>query len=318
MAIESVSKRGDSADLSECDPSVSTCASGAPPNASTGASSSSSSSSAPPAPDAGTQALCDKFTPPPSWQKLTVAAPPPPKFEGCGETKACADLDGRPVRAGQNVSEPNVSFSVTARRFAPFETFGGKFEGDAKSRGIPAAKEGTGGFTTDPNATARTMMRVEVNQSEIARPFGHADMTRNPILGEARARIGTYDKSVATSSSDGVINSKFSGANPLVGVAPDIDSDAQVAYRMSPGKLHLEGSMWGDVFPNGELTISDSKGARLMLGQFQTKYEELQGPFLHLFGGSARTPDLQLLEFEADIPLDPDGNFAGSPAVRSK
>jgi hypothetical protein len=296
MAIESVSNRDQSIDPSVCDPTTSTCGPPPEPNVST----------LPLAPlDPGATVLVDKFK--------SIPPIPMPDLSGCGTNQDCANADGRPVREGQNKSEELPNFSLTARRFAPAHTFGGGFHGDAESRNIPAGKEG-GGFTTDPSATARVMMRVGVDEGQPTMTLGRADISRHPIFGEGLASITKKSNSGSTGSTEGMIDAKASGSNPLLPiVSPDNDSEMQVAYELLPGKLHLDGSLWGDRFPNGELMITDRAGSTLMLGEFES-----EGSVYDLFGNSARVPKLELLNFSAEIPLDPSGNFAGSPNVRSK
>lgn len=324
MAIESVSGRDpNDVNASELDENQSV-SSGAPPNSSTNASSASSASSAPAESSSpAVQQLANKFAP--TWQNVIAARPL--NLDGCGTNQDCADLDGRPLREGQRMSEPKANVTFTVRRFAPFESFGGKFEGDAKSRHIPAASEGEGGFTTAPNATSRTILTARVENGQILKPQGSADITRHPLLGEDRATVYAFANSASTTPSEGIINAKSVGSMPLtkagghllspIPAAPQTDTDLQMAYGMSPGKLKLDGSVWGDKFPNGELIASDANGSRLMLGEFQTKYGALDGP-LRLIGDAPRVPQHLMLNLQAEIPLDPNGNFAGSPVIRQK
>jgi hypothetical protein len=264
---------------------------------------------------AGARALSSRFPPPQAWQGLPL--PAPPSFEGCGEYQECADLDGRQVHAGQTSSGDSPDLALTVRRFAPFQTFGGKFEGDADSRHIPVSRDGSGGFTSEPTATARTTMTIGVEGSTPTEPSGHADLSRHPLFGTGRATVYVTSGSHSTSSVDGMIEAKSAGSNPLLLRAPDIDTDMQIAYQLSPGKLALDGSVWGDTFPNAELFASDASGQAVMLGEFQTTYGAELGPF-HLCFDAPRTPTFELINFHAEIPVDPDGNFAGTPSIKVK
>ncbi len=224
------------------------------------------------------------------------------------------------------MDEPQVGFSMTVRRFAPFESFGGGFQGDAKSRHIPAASDGTGGFSTDPNATSRTSLRIAVEGQTITQPAGYADLSRHPLLGEGRAEVRTMSTSAPASSTDGELDAQSAAAMPLtlanghlsfIPWAPDIDSDVELTYEQKPHTLEVAGAVWGDRFPNAELFLSDRSETSLMLGTFQTR-AGAAGPLLELFGAGARAPASELITFHAEIPLDPDGNFAGSPLVRGE
>ena len=211
MPINSVARSDDSNNLCLGDlPTPSGAAGGSPP----------ASSVAPPpvglqvsdgdsASDSSTpvsQNLSSKFAPAATWQNLPVATSATPQFEGCSVNQDCADLDGRPVAQGQQGNQPDAQFSATVRRFAPFYTFGGGFEGDAKSRHIALSNEGHGGFTTDPDATSRTSMTVKVD-GLLLDSAGHADLSSNVYLDEVdRAHVAVTDKSQAVSAMDGEID----------------------------------------------------------------------------------------------------------------
>jgi hypothetical protein len=263
------------------------------------------------------QNLSSKFAPAATWQNLLVATSAAPQFEGCSVNQDCADLDGRPVAQGQQGNQPDAQFSATARRFAPFYTFGGGFEGDAKSRHITMSNEGQGGFTTDPNATSRTSMTVKVD-GLLLESAGHADLSSNVYFDAVdRADVAVTDKSQAVSAMDGEIDAVSAGANPLVPFAPDIDTSLRFSYELKPGALELQGNVWGDRFPNAELLVTDHSGATVTLGDFQTERGAKSGVF-SLVGDAPRTPAFDLVPFHAEIPLDANGDFAGSPLVRSR
>jgi hypothetical protein len=263
------------------------------------------------------QRLSSKFGPAATWQNLPVAASSTPAFEGCSVNQDCADLDGRPVAQGQRANQPEAEFSVTARRFAPFYTFGGGFEGDAKSRHISRANEGTGGFTSDPSATSRTSLSVNVD-GLLSDAAALADPSHNVHFQRTlRAQVHVTNTSEAASAVDGEIDATSAGANPLVPGAPDIDTDIQLTYELQPGALELQGTVWGDRFPNAELIASDRNGAALVLGEFQTEGHAVSG-VLQLIGDAPRIPEFELMTLHAEIPLDSSNNFAGSPVVRSE
>ncbi len=233
---------------------------------------------------------------------------------GCGVVQDCAGSDGRPVVEGQNSSGPDAEFSVTVRRFAPFGTFGGGFEGDAKSRGITGwLHDGFGGFSTSPSVTSRTSLTLSVDGSAIT-PEAHANASHHFLLGDGLANVSISNSSTPASSSDGNIDASSAGSNPLIPlIAPDIDTHLRVTYDSNGRSLTLAGSVSGDIFPNAEVFVSDRAGNREMLGTFQTPLQELQGPV----SLAVVTPffDPTFTRFHAEIPVDPSGNFAGSPVV---
>jgi hypothetical protein len=266
--------------------------------------------------------LSGKFAAQPSWQNLPVSS----AAEGCGINQDCVGAPDRAASPGPQADEPQVGFSMTLRRFAPFESFGGGFQGDAKSRHILAANDGTGGFSTDPNATSRTSLTIAVEGQAITQPRGHADLSRHPLLGEGRAEVRTMSTSTPASSTDGELDAQSAASMPLtlanghlsfVPWAPDIDSDVELTYEQKPHALEVAGAVWGDRFPNAELFLSDRSQTSVMVGTFQTD-AGATGPLLELFGAGARVPASKPVGFHAEIPLDPDGNFAGSPLIRSE
>jgi hypothetical protein len=310
MPIPALSARDDSSDScvgesTESQPPV--CA--APPSNETSPAAALPAAASPPS---ASQTLSSKFSPAPTWQNLPVVSGSVASLDGCGVVQDCAAADGSAVQPGPQANVPQARFSVTVRRFAPFESFGGKFEGDARSRHIPASSEGTGGFTTDASATARTAMTVRVEGEAIANPTGHADLSRNPWLGEGRAVVHTSSTSSAASARDGQINAQSAGANPLIPAlySPVLDTALDLTYQLQPHALEVAGSVTGDAFPNAELFLSDREQTSVMLGTFQTTQGALEGPSRLGLRGTA-----ELIQFHAEIPLDPSGNFAGSPVV---
>jgi hypothetical protein len=317
MPIEPVPSRDDSSNLC-VDDSLDSESSGTPSPVTASAGSPAQPSSEPSAPT--DPSLSSKFGAPSTWQNLPVSS----AAEGCGINQDCIGSPGQTSAQGPQADEPQAGFSMTVRRFAPFESFGGGFEGDAKSRHIPAANDGTGGFSTDPNATSRTSLTIAVEGQVITQPTGHADLSRHPLLGESRAEVRTSSTSAPASSTDGELDAQSAASMPLtlangrlsfVPWAPDIDSDVELSYEQKPHALEVAGDVWGDRFPNAELFLSDRSGTSVMMGTFQTQ-AGAAGPLLELFGAGARVPASELIGFHAEIPLDPDGNFAGSPLVR--
>jgi hypothetical protein len=319
MPIEPVRSRDDSSNLC-VDDSLDTESADTPSPAAVSAGSPAQSSSEPSA--SPNPSLSGKFGAPSTWQKLPVSS----AAEGCGINQDCIGTPGQAAAQGPQADEPQVGFSMTVRRFAPFESFGGGFQGDAKSRHIPAASDGSGGFSTDSNATSRTSLTIAVEGQVITQPTGHADLSRHPLLGEGRAEVKTTSTSAPTSSTDGELDAQSAASMPLtlanghlsfVPWAPDIDSDVELTYEQKPHALEVAGTVWGDRFPNAELFLSDRSETSVMVGTFQTQ-AGAAGPLLELFGAGARVPASELISFHAEIPLDPDGNFAGSPLARSE
>jgi hypothetical protein len=197
-----------------------------------------------------------------------------------------------------------ADFHLALRRFAPFYTFGGTFEGDAASRGIPIAQEGQGGHTTDTSATSRVETIVSVRADHIG-SSSHCDISRHPLLGEAQGIPRTEDYSVTKDATGGHIDVSHAASNPLI-TSPDIDTTIRAEYAVTPAGLHLQGVVTGDDFPSSEVFVADRAGNTVMLSDYATPWEEFKGPYGHLAGEG----DYVLAAFDATIPLDDRGNFA--------
>ena len=306
MPVNAVTDRTDSTCVDDESLGMSVCApaGGEPPPAASSANSTSSSDSS----STAIQSLVAKF---PHSSRAAL-----PDAAGCGTVQDCAGSDGRSVVEGQDSSGPDAQFSVTARRFAPFENFGLGFEGDALSRGSVAGK---GGFSASPSVTSRTSMTLSVDGNSIT-PEAHADMSHHAFFGTGRAHVFVEDSSASASSQDGSINASSAGANPLLVLSPDIDTDVQVAYRSDGQTLTLDGTVWGDQFPNAEVLVSDRAQNGVLLDTFQTGGDQNFGPLFHLPGDASRADGskFELMHFQAQIALDPEGNFAATPNVTNR
>lgn len=95
--------------------------------------------------------------------------------------------------------------------------------------------------------------------------------------------------------------------------------DLQVAYRNDGRTLTLDGSVWGDKFPNAEVIVSDHAKNSVLLDTFQTDGWRNLGPARLIFDASrADGAKYELMQFHAEIPLDPGGNFAATPNVSKR
>lgn len=217
------------------------------------------------------------------------------------------------------------------RRFAPFHSFGGGYEGDAASRGL--GEEGSGGHTTALDATSRTSASVEIAGST-ALPFAEANATSHPLYGTATAGVEKELTFSAQSDREGQFELLSAGSMPLTlsnvlnidtqgpfaapplfaPVAPDIDTGLNLRYAMDGDDLVLEGAVWGDRFPSAEVFLTDPQGASVMLLEFDADaWSGPMGPYTHLFGsGSPKSP---LGTFRATVPVDESGGFLASPWV---
>ena len=92
--------------------------------------------------------------------------------------------------------------------------------------------------------------------------------------------------------------------------AADIDSHLEASYELSEGKLRLSGTVNGDNFSNGEVIATDPSGQSVHLKTLQTTGGRGTGPYTRLPG---EHEDVHLVEFDATIDVDKDGNFLNTP-----
>lgn len=195
-----------------------------------------------------------------------------------------------------------AAFQVTVRRFAPFETFGLMYGGDAKSR----QSAGSGGFTTDEEATARVTTRVEVQDSHVA-ASSSSDVSHNVLTNNtAEGKPATQVESDTTAGA-GHLFASSAGANPLTPAfaTPSIDSRLHLDYCATDDALHVAGELSGDDFPNAEVYVTDRVGNSVLLSSFATDGGQHTGPLLHLWGKG----DASLGSFDETIAVGKDGTF---------
>ena len=193
------------------------------------------------------------------------------------------------------------------RRYAPFSTFGGGFEGDVRTQA-----------TTSPTATARTVGVVEFGPRAIRGYRSFSDGTQFLAAGPWLAsKIGKKFSNVRAEVTNISINSKAisftvftAGANPLVPGAPDIDTYVDFkATFFTEGNTLYGGTIRGDSFPNAEVFIIEENGRQVLLFDFRTTGGRDTGP-LRLIGEHA---GVVLGTFSVRVPAV--GPLAPVPAV---
>jgi RHS repeat-associated protein len=174
-------------------------------------------------------------------------------------------------------------FTLWARRFAPFDVFGGGMKGDGDNRGM----------TTSKDVSSRTYMAVQVDMnsgtvsytagasSSQAKSglwhvvFGDREMTAN-VTGEVRILDFYKGKNGTTME----VEMTMAGNMPLLSSSPDIDTtlDLRFTWTGSDDKMKITGDISGDNFPNLEIFVEGFDGARRMIGGFLTSHSKLLGP----------------------------------------
>lgn len=172
-------------------------------------------------------------------------------------------------------------YGLFFRRYAPFATFGGGFEGDSRSTA-----------STSLTATARTigsLMFAPGNVSEVSATSSGTAFTGlgakvERLLGKHHSKV-TASVAVSTRTLDCLrFVAQTSGANPMVPAAPAIDTylDMQVTFRSQA--IELSGTMRGDDFPNAEVFVTDATGQAVLIFEFATDGGQTTGPMTRLAG----------------------------------
>lgn len=184
------------------------------------------------------------------------------------------------MRVVEKLGEIEMYFLVV-RRYAPYTTFGGGFEGDSRTEA-----------TVNPLASARTIGVAAFTLRNVAGYEGTSSGSTFDGAGEwVRKVIGRHYSHVTAEISnvdkgrDSISFTLYTaGANPLVPIiAPDIVT--YVDFKASfggPGVL-LSGTVRGDTFPNCEVFALDCRANGAMLFDYRTSGGRNFGP-LRLLG----------------------------------
>lgn len=195
-------------------------------------------------------------------------------------------------------------YGLFFRRYAPFATFGGGFEGDDRSNS-----------STSLTATARTigsLMFAPGNVSDVSgassgTAFSGLGAKVQRLLGNHLSKV-TASVAVSTRSLDCLrFVAETSGANPMIPAAPAIDTylDMEITFRGQA--IVLSGTLRGDDFPNAEVFVTDATGQAVLVFEFATDGGQTTGPMTRLAGDHSG----QVLgTFSKRIPLLKGGAFA--------
>lgn len=161
------------------------------------------------------------------------------------------------------------------RRYAPFATFGGGFEGDTRTEA-----------TTLATATARTVAVVQFDAISAQAYSSFSDGTRflgagpwlAEMIGKKTAKVRAVVSNIVRAST-GLSFTMFSaGSNPLVPLSPDIDTYVDFTATFHSGGMRFEGTVRGDSFPNAEVFVVDENKREVLLFDFRTRGGRNLGP----------------------------------------
>ena len=206
------------------------------------------------------------------------------------------------------------TYTLVCRRYAPFETFGvafpfgaGRFEGDNR------------GPSTSLKDSSRIYQVVMFNRYGLVYNYAGTDGTRYDswFWGEA-LKYAKISNTVVRSTLAGPdlfgFEASTAGGNPLVPIAPDINTflQARVDFGLE-GKLRINSEVFGDNFPNLEVfLISARSNYTAFLIDGRTTGGRNFGPHVRLWG-ECRTH--RLAGSNRTIDLNSDGSFLGNSTV---
>ena len=222
-------------------------------------------------------------------------------------------------------------YQLVFRRYAPFYSFGGGFEGDDRETPSISLTEATG----------RTIGIVKFNRTSISNPRAYSDGTHYVGLGDTfRDFAGKHTATVSSQLSSRIISSNkisftasTAGANPMIPsipigtgggpvpyghgatikLAPDIDTfiDFKTEWLTTKANsIKFSGTVRGDTFPNLEVFVLDANDKGILLFDGRTAGGQTTGPLTHLPGSNSRK---NLGQFSQIIEITADkGNFIGT------
>jgi hypothetical protein len=201
-----------------------------------------------------------------------------------------------------------MSLKLVFRRYAPFKTFGGGFEGDDRTEA-----------STDPAASARTIGVVAFDMSGVQSSAGSSSGSTFKGLGAwVERRIGRAESKVLCSLSNVTRSAsqisfiaQTAGANPLVPGAPRIITIVKLSASWTGNALRVSGAVLGDNFPNAEVILYDGANHGRLLFDFHTTGGQTTGPFTRLPSTPGGHDSQQLGQFSTTIGMNARGEFIG-------
>jgi len=197
----------------------------------------------------------------------------------------------------QHIAPGKYQFQLAVRTFIPSARYYG-FVGDDR------------GFSMSPSATYRTGMFLvfDLANGRITESLvGNSTGTRRKL-----SDLKTYAKvRVSLNDWEGdrgriFLSAHMEGSDPLVPLAPDVDTDIFITAFLKDGNLFVAGEVIGDAFPSTEVFIRDNQRSSYKLMYYPTPYGVTGA--VRLMGVGYKT----LGTFRVGIQLDEKARFIGS------
>ena len=101
-------------------------------------------------------------------------------------------------------------------------------------------------------------------------------------------RTKTAHPTITVQGGNGKLHMEMAGANPLIPLAPDIDTKLDISMQITGEQACYTGHLFGDAFPNAEVFVVNSRNTAKMLLTFTTKGTRNVGPVELLPGNNNR------------------------------
>jgi hypothetical protein len=234
---------------------------------------------------------------------------------------AVEDVPPHRLRPAQRYGQvKGGEFQFIVRSFAPFDTFGGGFEGDERS--FSASLDVSSRITQTINVKPGPNPSVKSKAwSDPSRGYGWFPQLMHDLTHLMALDWGDLDPfgpmeataiprerlAMKTVGNDHLINAHYEGAMPLTSerTTPEIDVSTTLVVSREGEWLRIFGVIRGDGFPNVEVLARDSAGTVMFLHGFHSSKGRLLGPLTGLFGEGSEI----MGSFTLDVRLDEDGNF---------
>jgi hypothetical protein len=230
-------------------------------------------------------------------------------------------------------SPAKVEFSLYVRRYAPFKSFGGGFEGDGRgfSTSLEVSSRTIGVATFGPALGDKVTGAGDTSGSSWVGPWeirntyslGSIGKSKGDVVAtilKAEAKKGTISFTLYTEGNlplkdlmlkkglADAVNSANAfvrpNSRPPQGT-PDIDTFVDFSATFEKDHLVFKGVVRGDGFPNAEVFVMDSSSQVVSLLDYRTSSNEA-GPLHRLFGAHATN---RLGAFDRQVELTSAGLF---------
>jgi len=178
-------------------------------------------------------------------------------------------------------------FLLIFRRYAPFASFGGGFEGDNRAASSnPTASARTTGSVIFDETQAVTLTGASSGTAYVG-PFEVMKNIGPKFLGRHFASVKIKLSNFRSAGNGIQFTAYTEGGNPMVPGAPDIDTFVDLVAHFGPNQCQFTGELRGDGFPNAEVIFVDPSGTSHLVLDYRTS-SGITGPMTRLMGNGEK------------------------------